>query len=149
MVRKMSVMLLLITILGISLIHAGGSRTRGVEAAEVKDISQLPKNNQGYMEISAKQLRSLLTAKDFLLVNVNAAATELIPDTDFTVPFDEIEGNLDRFPSQDQTAVLYCQAGGLSRSAAKDLVKLGFANVVWLTGGINAWKRAGYDVEAK
>jgi rhodanese-related sulfurtransferase len=115
----------------------------------VTDITQIPKNSQGYAVIKAGQLHSLLETKNFLLVNVNSSALELIPETDFTVAFDEIEENLERFPDKDQPAVLYCQAGGLSRSSAADLVELGFSNVVWLTGGINAWKRAGYDAEPR
>jgi rhodanese-related sulfurtransferase len=128
--------------------HAGGGRQARSVDLQITDLTSLPKNSRGYSEITAEQLRALLEAKDFLLVNVNSSAREVIPETDFTIPFDEIEANLDRFPRKDRPAVLYCQAGGLSRSAARDLVELGFTNVVWLTGGINAWKRADYEVEA-
>jgi len=128
--------------------YAGGTRQARATDQEIKDLASLPKNSRGYSEITAEQLHLLLAAKNFLLVNVNTSAREIIPETDFTIPFDEIESNLDRFPHSDQPTVLYCQGGGLSRSAARDLVELGFTNVVWLTGGINAWKKADYEVAA-
>jgi rhodanese-related sulfurtransferase len=126
-----------------------GGSSMGSQIGEATDLSQLPKNRRGYAEVSADQLRSLLPDKDFLLVNVNSAAADIIPGTDFTVPFDQLEENLDRFPGKDRPTVLYCQAGPLSRSASQDLVELGFSNVIWLDGGISAWKRAGFDVEAR
>jgi rhodanese-related sulfurtransferase len=147
MAQRLSVLLLLLS--GISLIYAGGSAERGVVEAEITDLSQLPKNKRGYAEIAAEQLHPLLDSKDFLLVNVIRSAGESIPQTDFTVPVDGIEDNLNQFSRKDQSMVLYCQAGGLSRSAVGDLVEFGFTNVVWLTGGINAWKRAGYEVEGQ
>jgi rhodanese-related sulfurtransferase len=126
----------------------GNSSTVG-EISEISDLSQLPKNKWGYADVTAEQLQPLVEGKDFLLVNVNSSAAEIIPGTDFTIPFDQIEENLDLFPRKDQPTVLYCQAGGLSRSAVLDLVELGFTNIIWLNGGINAWKRADFDVETR
>ncbi|UCF96067.1 MAG: hypothetical protein JSV89_12875 [Spirochaetaceae bacterium] len=139
MIRKMSGLFFLVVVTGITLGCATGSGTRQAGMGEITDLSRLPTNNRGYREITAEQLSPLLEGKEFLLVNVNSSATEIIPDTDFTVAFDEIEENLNRFPQKNQPTVLYCQAGPLSRSAAQDLVELGFSNVVWLDGGINAW----------
>ncbi|MEV4881748.1 thioredoxin fold domain-containing protein [Chitinophaga ginsengisegetis] len=42
---------------------------------------------------------------------------------------------------------IYCLSGGRSAAAAKWMRENGFANVVELDGGINAWKRAGKQLE--
>jgi rhodanese-related sulfurtransferase len=139
----------LVALLGIVIGCTTVSGNTDTGMGEVTELTQLPKNNRGYAEITANQLSPLLEGRDFLLVNVNSAATEIIPTTDFTVAFDELAENLDRFPRKDQPTVLYCQAGPLSRSAARDLVELGFTDVIWLDGGISAWKRAGFDVEKR
>jgi rhodanese-related sulfurtransferase len=149
MVRIISSGLLLaaVVLLTIGCVTGSGAMQSGMR--EVTEISELPKNSRGYAEISPDQLRSFLRDKDLLLVNVNGAAEEVIPGTDFTVPFEELEDNLDRFPDKDQPTVLYCQAGPLSRAAARDLVELGFTNILWLDGGISAWKQGGFDVKAR
>jgi rhodanese-related sulfurtransferase len=145
----MSGLVFLVALAAITIGCATGSSLVMAGNGEITDLSELPKNKRGYAEITANQLQPLLEGKDFLLVNVNDAATQIIPGTDLTIPFDQLEGNLDRFPQKDRPTVLYCQAGPLSRSAAQDLVDLGFSNVIWLDGGISAWKRAGFDVETR
>ena len=42
---------------------------------------------------------------------------------------------------------IYCLSGGRSAAAARWMRENGFANVVELDGGINAWKRAGKQLE--
>lgn len=42
---------------------------------------------------------------------------------------------------------VYCKAGGRSSSAAKMLIEKGFNEVYNLNGGIDAWKRSGYEVK--
>ena len=44
---------------------------------------------------------------------------------------------------------MYCAGGGRSADAAEILVKKGFKNVVNLTGGFSAWKKANLEIELK
>jgi rhodanese-related sulfurtransferase len=149
MIGKIATRLFLISAVLISIGCVTGSDAAGEQAADMTDLSQLPKNTRGYGEITPTQLRSFLQEEEFLLVNVNGAAEEIIPGTDFTIPFEQLEENLDRFPGRDEPTVLYCQAGPLSRAASQDLLEWGFTNIIWLEGGISAWKRAGFEVESR
>lgn len=53
------------------------------------------------------------------------------------------------FIDKTKPVYIYCLAGGRSAAAAKQLRAEGFANVVELKGGINAWKAAGKPLEGK
>jgi rhodanese-related sulfurtransferase len=62
------------------------------------------------------------------------------------VPLGEIEsrnGELDR----EKNVYLVCRSGRRSGEAQRKLFALGFANVINVSGGIDAWKRSGLAVE--
>ena len=48
---------------------------------------------------------------------------------------------------KSQTLILYCGSGKRSLLAALQLKKMGYVNVLSLTGGFKAWKEAGLSVE--
>jgi rhodanese-related sulfurtransferase len=52
-----------------------------------------------------------------------------------------------QYLDRKKTVYIYCLSGGRSAAAAKWMRENGFANVVELEGGINAWKRAGKQLE--
>jgi molybdopterin/thiamine biosynthesis adenylyltransferase/rhodanese-related sulfurtransferase len=49
----------------------------------------------------------------------------------------------DRLPSKDKPTILYCAGGVRSVMAADALQKLGYTNVISMSGGFNRWKDAG------
>lgn len=49
----------------------------------------------------------------------------------------------DRLPSKDKPTILYCAGGVRSVMAADALQKLGYTNVISMSGGYNRWKDAG------
>jgi molybdopterin/thiamine biosynthesis adenylyltransferase len=49
----------------------------------------------------------------------------------------------DRLPSKDKPTILYCAGGVRSVMAADALQKLGYTNVISMTGGFNRWKDSG------
>ena len=101
-----------------------------------------------YQNITSTELKTMLGRKDFVLVNVHIPFAGNIPGTDVSIPYNEIEQNLDQFPT-DKTAkiVLYCSSGRMSEIAAEELVSIGYTNIWNLKGGMVDWKQAGFELE--
>lgn len=103
-----------------------------------------------YTNISPDELQTKLENKDFLFINVHIPFEGDIPNTDITIPFDEIEENIDQLPAdKNAEIVLYCRSGNMSDQAARTMVELGFTNVWNLEGGFKAWKQAGLPMEGE
>ncbi len=101
-----------------------------------------------YTDISAAELQTMLANKEFTFVNVHIPFEGNIASTDLSIPYNEIEQNLDKLPAEkDAKIVLYCRSGRMSTLAAEALVKQGYTNVWNLDGGMVGWEQAGYSVE--
>lgn len=109
---------------------------------------QVQVHGGAYTEISVNMLQSLLKDKDIALVNVHIPYEGNIPNTDITVPFDQIAQNLDQLPAdKNSKIVLYCRSDRMSTIASATLVGLGYTNIYNLNGGMLAWENAGLDLE--
>jgi rhodanese-related sulfurtransferase len=105
---------------------------------------------EGYTRLPAPDLAKMLQRKDFPLVNVHVPYQGEIEGTDLFLPYDQIESNLGELPpDKGAKIVLYCRSGAMSTTAARTLVKLGYSNVVELSGGMGAWQDAGYPLVEK
>ncbi len=114
------------------------------------DIFSLPKNVDGYIDISVEQLKSGLANKNFKLINVHIPYEGELPQTDAFIPYNEIEANLSHFPAaKDARIVLYCRSGRMSTEAAPILAQLGYTHVVEVDGGMQAWQAAGNKLLSK
>ncbi len=101
-----------------------------------------------YQDITPEILNNLLAKKDFTLINVHIPFAGNIPQTDLSIPFDQIEQNLDKLPAdRNAKIVLYCSSGHMSSIAAKKLVELGYTNIWNLAGGMSAWRKDGFQLE--
>ena len=105
------------------------------------------KNSDGYTDITVDQLNQMMESKDFTLVNVHIPYEGDLPNTDLSIPYNDLESHLDHLP-EDKNAplVLYCRSGSMSTQAAETLVDLGYTNIMEVDGGMNAWRSAGYDL---
>ena len=105
---------------------------------------RVPVQGGAYWNITVPQLREMLADKDFPLVNVHIPFQGDLPDTDLSIPFDQIAEQLDRLPAdRDAPVVLYCRSGGMSRQSSTVLAELGYTRIYNLVGGFRAWGEAG------
>lgn len=104
-------------------------------------------DGQSYQIITVAQLKSMLDSKDFLLVNVHIPYAGEIKGTDLFLPYNEIEQNLSKLPTdRGARIVVYCRSGSMSSIAAKTLTRLGYTNIRDVDGGMLAWEKEGYPL---
>jgi rhodanese-related sulfurtransferase len=102
-----------------------------------------------HTEISVGELQSMLEDKDFALVNVHIPFERNLPNTDASIPYDQITQNLDQLPADKNAAiVLYCRSDRMSTIASETFVGLGYTNIYNLDGGIVAWENAGLELQS-
>ena len=66
---------------------------------------------QPYTDISPDELNAMLANKDFLLVNTHIPFEGDLPQTDLSIPYNEIGANLQLLPAhKDAKIVLYCRS---------------------------------------
>ncbi|MCI0469109.1 MAG: sulfurtransferase, partial [Nitrospirae bacterium] len=66
-----------------------------------------------------------------------------------SIPLAELENAKDRFPGDKKAPiVIYCSTVQASEDAFRTVRKWGYANLSYLSGGIEAWKKAGNPVES-
>lgn len=140
--------LLLLTILVVA--GCGTANTPTAPQSASADIFSLPKNADGYMDITVEQLKSALANKNFSLINTHIPYEGELPQTDAFIPYNEVEANLSQLPTdKNARIVLYCRSGRMSTEAAQTLVNLGYINVVEVDGGMQAWEAAGNELITK
>lgn len=101
-----------------------------------------------YHNVTAAELQMLLKNKDFVLINVHIPFAGNIPDTDLSIPYNDIEQNLGQLPADKGARILlYCSSGHMSQIAAEELISLGYTNIWNLKGGISDWQQAGFELE--
>ncbi len=106
----------------------------------------IPKNSYGYRQINPDQLKKMLGNKEFILINVHVPYQGEIPNTDSNIAFNQVNEIKAQYPNTEIPIVLYCRSGSMSQAASRELVKLGYTNILELKGGFNSWKRSGYQL---
>ena len=101
-----------------------------------------------FQNITPAELHTMLKSKDFVFINVHIPFAGNIPNTDLSIPYNELEQNLSQLPAdKNEKVVLYCSSGRMSEIAAEELTSLGYTNVWNLKGGMVEWQQAGYPLE--
>ncbi|MBI3342920.1 rhodanese-like domain-containing protein [Candidatus Gottesmanbacteria bacterium] len=94
--------------------------------------------------VSAKELKKLLAKKDFTFINVHTPYEGEIARTDTFIAYDQVVAQSGSLPKDKNAAIiLYCKTGRMSGEALPMLRKLGYTNVRHLSGGMEAWQKAG------
>ena len=100
-----------------------------------------------YFNIDVNQLKPLLEDDSVFTVNVHIPYAGDIPGTDASIPFNEVARQTDALPTnKDAPVVVYCRSGSMSAKASETLADLGYTRIFNVTGGMNAWKRAGNEL---
>jgi len=103
-----------------------------------------------YQDVSSVELKTMLENKDFVFVNVHIPFEGDIPNTDLSIPYDEISQHLDLLPAdKDAKIVLYCRSDRMSMIAAEELVRQGYTNIFNLDGGFLDWEQQGFPIEGR
>ncbi|MBI1936395.1 rhodanese-like domain-containing protein [Candidatus Woesearchaeota archaeon] len=101
-----------------------------------------------YKNMTTDELNEQLKSKDFVLIDVHIPEQEHIKVTDAFIPYDKIENQLDKLPSdKNSKIVLYCRTGRMSEIAADKLAEMGYTNVYNVIGGKVEWDKKGYSQE--
>ena len=62
------------------------------------------------------------------------------------IPLDELESRLNELP-QNEEIVVVCRSGNRSQVGRDILLNNGFEQATSMSGGLNAWRAAGYPIE--
>lgn len=89
--------------------------------------------------------------KGFFLIDVRSPeehAGGVIPGTDRNIEFSQIRARHREIGAQvDDHIVVYCQSGHRSNIAAETLADLEYKHVYNVSGSMNAWQAAGYEIQ--
>ena len=95
-----------------------------------------------YGTVTPTQLKAMLKHKDFFLLDVHVPEEKHIAGTDAFIDYRTIKEHTDLLPRDKNTKiVVYCLGDTMSRSAAADLVDLGYTHVYDLSGGTWAFRQ--------
>jgi rhodanese-related sulfurtransferase len=120
------------------------------------------KHNPGFLKIVEEARR---TIREYTVADVKAKLdrgerfhfVDVREDNEFAVDHAKGALHLGRgilerdietvIPDKRAEIVLYCGGGYRSALAAGNLLKMGYANVASMDGGIRVWREAGYPIE--
>jgi rhodanese-related sulfurtransferase len=139
-----------IIIMLLGLLAIGCSSSGSNQAGDPTPGNEITVPGGSYRDVSVPELQQMLENKDFTFVNVHIPFEGDIPNTDLSIPYNEIGSHLDKLPAdKDAKIVLYCQSDRMSMIAAEELVSLGYTNIWNLDGGFNSWEAAGLPIEGR
>lgn len=104
-----------------------------------------------FKEISVKEVRALVDAKQGVIIDVNGSESYKKGHIPGALNFDEVKKSLlTSLPADKNTTVVAYCGGPKCRAyeaAAKAASELGYKNVRHFVAGISGWKEAGQPIE--
>ena len=105
-------------------------------------------NQSTITNLGSNEFAKLIADEDVFVLDTHIPEQEHIKGTDDTIPFNELEQNSNRLPSDKDTPIaVYCRSGSMSAEASKTLKDMGYTKVYNLFGGTNAWRAEGLEFE--
>jgi rhodanese-related sulfurtransferase len=102
-------------------------------------------------EIGTSNVTTLINRQNAVLLDVREAsefAGGKLPNA-LHIPLSQLKDRTQELAKLTaRPIVVYCSLGRRGRAAASELVKVGFANIYMLQGGVKAWKDAGLPLES-
>ena len=146
---KFKYWLVFLTMITPLLLSACQSKDTQLKNVSISEMGKSIKVENGtYKDISVAELQAVLNSKDITLVNVHIPFEGNLPNTDLSIPYDTISQKTDLLTSdKNASIILYCRSGNMSSTASKELVKLGYTNILNLKGGMAAWEQEGLPIE--
>jgi rhodanese-related sulfurtransferase len=110
-------------------------------------LNRKPAAEQSTNEINVAQAYEKYQGGAFILdVRTQAEWDSFhIPNTSL-VPLDQLAARVNEVP-KDQEVVVVCRSGNRSQAGGDILRQAGYDQVSSMSGGVNAWRTAGYPVE--
>jgi rhodanese-related sulfurtransferase len=140
----------MIIVMLLALLLSGCGAKGSTETSTTTLGAEVDVQGGSYRDVSVSELQAMLEDKDFVFVNVHIPFEGDIPNTDLSIPYNEIEAHLDELPAEKNAKiVLYCRSDRMSNIAAEKLVSLGYTNIWNLEGGFNAWENEGLPIEGR
>jgi predicted ribosomally synthesized peptide with SipW-like signal peptide len=98
-------------------------------------------------EVSVDEAYQMYQDGDFVLdVRTQEEWDEFhVPGTTL-IPLEELASRINEIP-RDQDVLVVCRSGNRSQAGRDTLLDAGFERVTSMTGGLNAWRDAGYPIE--
>jgi phage shock protein E len=105
-------------------------------------------NNKGLpLEISIDKAYSMYQNDAFVLdVRTESEWSEFHAPGTTLIPLDQLASRLNEVP-RDRQIVVVCRSGNRSQQGRDILLQAGFTQVTSMSGGLNAWRNAGYPIE--
>lgn len=101
----------------------------------------------GVRAVGPDEFAAAIAEPERVTINVHVPYEGDITGTDLSIPFDQITEQVSRLPSdRDTPLAVYCRSGRMSEIAADTLTNLGYANILDLQGGMQAWRDSGRPV---
>ncbi len=98
----------------------------------------------GMRSVGPLEFERAIAGGERVVINVHVPYEGEIAGTDLSIPFDRIEAQSGRLPSQRSTPIaVYCLSDRMSTIAAQSLSRLGYDDIVELDGGMQAWEQSG------
>ena len=141
---RMTLLMALLILATVALAACGGSSA----PATVADAPAQTAALNLPVDINPAKTNEIRTRDDVVILDVREDweyAEGHVPGAVW-IPLGELPTRLNDIP-KDKTVVAVCRSGNRSSQATSFLRGQGFDNVHNMTGGMNDWQQAGYDVE--